>query len=182
MAPRLRQQAGTVDDREGVDMADRTCALPECDAPHVAKGYCGKHYRAWKAHRDPRTALMCRGDVLERFWFHIDKTDDCWLWTGYLNRDGYARFRIGKQFVAVHRWSYEHFIGPIPDGLTIDHLCRVRNCANPEHLEPVTIGVNTLRGETPPGINARKTHCHLGHQFTPENTYITSKGNRSCRA
>lgn len=103
----------------------------------------------------------------------------CWQWTGHLTRDGY-----GSQH--PHRTAYEEFVGPIPDGLQIDHLCRNRACCNPEHLEAVTPRQNTHRGYGPAGLNARKTHCDKGHALTVENTYVhppTSPraGRRTCR-
>jgi hypothetical protein len=69
----------------------------------------------------------------------------CWLWTGYVDRHGYGQFKGAKQGSA-HRWSYEYHAGPIPEGLQLDHLCRVRSCVNPAHLEPVTCRVNVSRG------------------------------------
>lgn len=105
----------------------------------------------------------------------------CWLWQGAVTSNGYGKLgRLGRTWSA-HRLSYEAFIGAIPDGLTIDHLCRVRHCANPEHLEPVTQRENTFRGTAPPAQNAAKTHCVNGHEFTPENTY-RNRGMRTCRA
>ena len=71
--------------------------------------------------------------------------DGCWSWTGYCSRNGYARLNIAGRMWLAHRWSYEHFIGSIPDGLEIDHLCRVTSCVNPAHLEPVTPAVNVAR-------------------------------------
>jgi hypothetical protein len=78
--------------------------------------------------------------------------------------------------------AYELAIGPIPEGLTIDHLCRNRGCVNPAHLEAVTNRTNLLRGDGIAALNARKTHCKRGHEFTPENTYVWREGTRACRA
>lgn len=109
----------------------------------------------------------------------------CWMWTGYLNAGtGYARFTphhsIGP--VSGHRWSYEYFRGRIPAGLTIDHLCRVRACVNPDHMEVVTMGINSLRGNSPPAINARKTHCQNGHPFLGSARVCVACRNAAARA
>lgn len=95
---------------------------------------------------------------LKRFWRRVDKTDEtgCWWWLGALTaREGYGSFSIGsrkdgtRKNVSAHRWIYEQLVGPIPKGLHIDHLCRERRCVNPDHMEPVTLGENVLRGEGP---------------------------------
>lgn len=104
----------------------------------------------------------------------------CILWTGFLDRDGYGQFVVDGRNVRVHRWSYEHHIGPIPDGLVIDHLCRNRACVNAKHMEPVTPLENTRRGVAPTAINARKTACKRGHVFTETNT-VAVPGGRACR-
>jgi hypothetical protein len=83
----------------------------------------------------------------ERIEWHADKTDTCWLWTGTIANNGYGHiYREGGPLMTAHRLSYEVHVGPIPDGLTIDHLCRVRHCVNPDHLEPVTVAENNRRG------------------------------------
>lgn len=125
-------------------------------------------------------------DPVGRFWVKVQKTPGCWLWTAAVSREGYGVFgaeRVGgrNRFVHSHRYAYELLVGPIPDGLHLDHLCRVPRCVNPAHLEPVTPRENTLRGIGPSAKNAVKTHCKHGHPFTPENTRIDHRtGNRSC--
>jgi hypothetical protein len=109
--------------------------------------------------------------------------DECWEWQGARSR-GYGWFRVGDgaQPTGAHRIAYELYVGPIPDGLYIDHLCRNRGCVNPAHMEPVPNRVNILRGEGITAEQARQTHCKRDHEFTAENTYrIPSTGSRVCR-
>ena len=100
-------------------------------------------------------------------------------------RNGYGviRGRVpdNEKLYLVHRLTYELIRGPIPEGLQIDHLCRVRACVNPNHMELVTQSENIRRGMAPSAINARKTHCYKGHPFSEENTYVSPKGERYCR-
>ena len=120
----------------------------------------------------------------ERFFSRVTASSDgCWLWDRP-KRDGYGQFAAGNNRVSVqaHRWAYEHLIAPIPDGLHIDHLCRVRHCVNPWHLEPVPLVVNVMRGEGLMARNARKSECDSGHAFDSSNTYVTPGGRRQCRA
>ena len=91
----------------------------------------------------------------------------CWVWLNYCDKKGYAKF--GREL--AHRVSYELFKGPIGRGLTIDHLCRVHSCVNPDHLEVVTHQVNIRRSDSPSAQNARKTHCIKGHELVGENIY-----------
>lgn len=115
------------------------------------------------------------------FFARISKMPNgCWIWKGAILR-GYGRFCAGKKFIYAHRFSYEHFKGPISKELTIDHLCRMPACVNPDHLEAVPIRINVLRGNTLPAKNKAKTHCLRGHPFDQENTYVTKKGKRHCR-
>lgn len=121
---------------------------------------------------------------IDEFWRRVDKSGECWLWTAHKANGGYGTFYFDKKLRSVHRLSYEWARGPIPDGLTIDHLCRNPSCVNPDHLEPVTMRENTLRSEGPTAINARKTHCPNGHAYDESNTYrCESLPNwRYCRA
>mgnify|MGYP003545069282 CR=1 FL=1 len=106
----------------------------------------------------------------------------CWQWTAADDGHGYGAFYYEGRMVKAHRFSYEFHVGPIPDGLSLDHLCRNRRCVNPQHLEPVTRGENVLRGISISASNARKTECMHGHPFNDENTYIRPDGNRDCKA
>lgn len=90
-----------------------------------------------------------------RFLRKVDKTDSCWLWTAYVNDDGYGMFRDNGRLLSAHVWSYEHEHGPVPDGLELDHTCRVRACVNPAHLEPVTHAENVRRGNMTSIVRAR---------------------------
>ena len=118
----------------------------------------------------------------DRFWAKVDTTGDCWEWQAARTHDGYGVFTAPvRKKVRAHRFAYEILVGPIPAGLEIDHLCRVRHCVNPAHLEAVTRQEHWRRGESFAAQNARKTHCKHGHEFTPENTYHYRTG-RECRA
>ena len=105
-----------------------------------------------------------------RFWSRVNKTDTCWLWTAGLTTDGYGHFAEHRISRRAHRIAYEMLVGPIPVGLTVDHLCRERTCQNPAHMELVPPGVNAMRGNGPAALNARKTHCGNGHPFNTANT------------
>lgn len=119
----------------------------------------------------------------ELFWSHVDKSGDCWLWTAAIANTGYGVTTYERKYALAHRVSYILSRGPIPEGLQLDHLCRVRACVNPAHLEPVTIRENLMRGHTLAAENAAKTHCKRGHEFNEANTYVQSDGkNRGCRA
>lgn len=128
-----------------------------------------------------------RTPLVERFWAKVDKDGPlpahrpdlgpCWLWIATKNQGGYGRIRADRngQLLSAHRVAYELLVGSIPDGLDLDHLCRVRHCVNSAHLEPVTRKVNMERG-----TRAQASHCKHGHEYTPANTNWTPRG-RECR-
>lgn len=103
----------------------------------------------------------------DRLLRSFQEVNGCWLWAGIVNREGYARIRVPGWPTkwAIHRVSYEVFVGPIPSGLTIDHLCRKPACINPDHLEPVTMETNIRRGFGIGMLNAAKGSCHCGHPY-----------------
>lgn len=101
----------------------------------------------------------------------------CIVWIGSINNFGYGQFGHNGRLVMAHRWSYEDNVGPIPDGLELDHLCRVPSCVNPDHLEPVTHAENITRAIRAKG----QTHCKRGHDLAIH-ARITKAGSRDCRA
>jgi hypothetical protein len=123
---------------------------------------------------------------LWRILLRVQPNDEsgCWIWKGKRDRDGYGQMRLYPPYLGrtmqVHRYVYEQLKGPIPEGLVTDHLCRVTSCCNPEHLEIVTRRINTLRGDTLNAMNAAKTRCVNGHEFTAENTYSDGR-RRACK-
>lgn len=131
-------------------MAQRTCSIDGCGKPMHARGWCIGHYARWRTEGDPGGPLRpYLTDDSARFWAKVDKRgpDDCWLWLANKTApNGHGRFSTGGSMVMAHRFAYELLVGPIPDGLVIDHLCRVRLCVNPKHLEPVTAVENIKRG------------------------------------
>ena len=114
-------------------------------------------------------------EFAERIRYEENST--CWLWKGCINPNGYGQFNISGKMRGSHRVSYELYKGKIPEGLVIDHLCRVRHCVNPEHLEAVTNQENCLRGISHQSL---KTHCPHGHEYNKINTFIDKKGYRKC--
>jgi hypothetical protein len=118
---------------------------------------------------------------LERFWAKVDKTESCWVWTASKDTKGYGKLTLRQRTYRAHRVAYEYLVGPISDGLQLDHLCRNRRCVRPDHLEPVTSRENLLRGDTVNARLAAKTHCDSGHPFDEVNTYRAPDGTRHCR-
>lgn len=112
---------------------------------------------------------------------------ECWEWTAGTAGKGYGQFWNGERQMPAHRWAYEFFIGPVPAGLQLDHLCRNPRCVNPAHLEPVASRENILRGNSPSAVNARKDACKHGHSLAGRNLIVEqergkSRPRRRCRA
>jgi hypothetical protein len=125
-----------------------TCSVLDCERPVRARGWCELHYNRWKRHGDPEFELITE----DRFWAMTDRRgdDECWPWTGRIGDNGYAHFKADGQQGLAHRWAYEHFVGPIPAGYTIDHVrnngCTIKHCVNwLRHLEAVTQKENDRR-------------------------------------
>jgi HNH endonuclease len=162
-----------------------------CGCPAVARGYCQKHWIRWNKFGDPTITKLNR-DLTpeERFWVKVDKDGPlperspelgpCWVWTGGL-ADGYGAFSLDGRQIKAHRVAYSWLVGEVPEGCELDHLCRVRRCCNPVHLEPVSHLINVHRGTSPWAVNAAKTHCGTCDlPYDEANTYLY-KGERHCR-
>ena len=117
--------------------------------------------------------------VVSRFWAKVQKTDTCWLWTGSQNPAGYGTFWLDGTVVNSHRVAYELTQGPICEGLELDHLCNVKHCVNPDHLEAVTHRENGLRSEAPNIQLHRAGTCKRGHPVNDTNTYFRKSGPRA---
>jgi hypothetical protein len=117
---------------------------------------------------------VSRSSVVERFEAKLLAAGDCWIWNAKRAHNGYGQFYVSGRQVIAHRFSYELHVGPIPEGLQIDHLCRVRACVNPAHLEVVTHAENMRR--------IRRSHCIHQHPLTDDNVYFDKvRGKRHCR-
>jgi hypothetical protein len=120
--------------------------------------------------------------AVERLMSKRQIVGDCWIFTGATTRNGYGSISAGGRTQYAHRLAYESFVGAIPDGSDLDHLCRVRACFNPEHLEPVDRHENLHRSPLAWQANAQKQHCPRGHEYTADNTtgipYVRKDGSR----
>jgi hypothetical protein len=161
------------------------CGETGCPRPARKRGRCNTHYEQLR-----RAGLLevREKDPVLRFWSHIDREGPepvngtpgrCWLWTAS-TANGYGQVDIFGQLRRAHRVAYELLVGPVSDGLDLDHLCRVRACCNPAHLEPVPRRTNVLRGEGLAAMHAARDECDHGHRYTPDNVYRW-RGGRYCR-
>jgi len=124
-------------------LEQRTCSIPDCNRPFYGRNRCKRHYMlAWKA---GELRPLPQRTAEDRFWAKVEKTAACWLWTGSLNR-GYGHFHVSRGSTTTgHRFAYELLVGPVPDGLELDHICKIKRCVNPAHLEPVPHIENSRR-------------------------------------
>jgi hypothetical protein len=169
-----------------VKRTPRQCQAPGCGrsfTKHRGR-WCPAHEARLRRHGDLRVGVPVREhgrSESERFWAFVEKTETCWLWTGHLNRGGYGVFTVGRAPRGAYVFAYVEAFGPIPIGLQIDHLCRVRRCVRPSHLEAVTPRVNSLRSDSAPARYSRRTHCANGHALVEPNLAIRKDGSRKCR-
>lgn len=167
----------------------RICELKDCMNPAPRRKLCEHHYRRKLKYGSPYGVPSPKAPhpPEDRFFPRLSfgplfQGTRCLEWTGDRWSTGYGRFSVNGKQVGVHRWLYERWVGPIPDGLVIDHLCRNIVCCNPEHLEPVTNAENVRRGVGPAAQNRLKTHCKYGHPFAGRNLGTDAFGRRICRA
>jgi len=178
-----------------MDQGEGGCEIDDCGGRIVGRRMCGKHWQRWRKWGDPRyVSSRWKQTDAERFWSYVDKSGECWTWTGY-KKNGYGAFWITRDGVdrmqQAHRFAYELELGPIPEGMTLDHLCHTAvaddcregfdcphpACVRPDHLDPMSLSNNIRAG----GHGARTT-CKRGHEFTPENTGAAYRGKgRYCK-
>ncbi len=182
----------------------RPCSISGCLDPHEARGWCRRHYQRWQSTGDPlgvrdrsapRPAARgprARAPIADRFWEKVDKEGalpthrpdlgQCWVWVGAINASGYGIIATSnRKCRTVHRLSWELAGRGLVAGLHLDHLCRVRHCVRPAHLDQVSCAENVRRGFG----NGSKTHCPRGHEYSDENTYRwpnAPHSSRQCRA
>jgi len=144
----------------------------------VKKGWGANHDLAVRAGRIGGSRSKRRPAYFDRLLSKIVITDGCWGWKGGFSPSGYTIFHVDRVGRRAHRVTYEIFVGKIPPGKVLDHLCENRGCVNPFHLEPTGIGENVNRGSN---SNAKKTHCKQGHEYTEENTYRPDPNKRHCK-
>jgi hypothetical protein len=126
-----------------------------------------------------------RKPPIERFRKYIEVAENgCWNWTGHRDTKGYGSFSLpggAGHSVYAHRWSYQYFVGPVPEGMEVGHKCGNRGCVNPQHLQAMSHRENLFDSMTSARRNAEKTHCVQGHEYLEHNTIRTPEGHRACK-
>lgn len=161
--------------------SDFPCPIAGCRNFQRARGYCTTHLLRLALYGDPNTlSIRKMMTPSQLFWSRVTGGDigTCWEWQGAITAAGYG----AHMGAGAHRFAYEDIVGPIPDGLQLDHLCNNKACVNPWHLEPVTPLVNTHRMMIHTGTGIGATHCPSGHEYTVANIQPKAGNRRGCRA
>ena len=157
--------------------ATRKCSVDDCGKKFAARDMCQAHYEAWRRSYDGgELPTIEKLTDEERFWSLADKSGDCWIWNGTTGAGGYGTFWLDGKHNKAHRMAYRYSGGELPDDLTIDHLCRVIRCVNPEHLEAVTNEENASRAWK---HRVRGDRCRRGHVYEG-NSFIDHKNAIQC--
>lgn len=158
-------------------MVPNLCPIPDCNEAQESWNLCAEHLRLAVEHGTKKLMLM--RPLRERFWEKVDKSGDCWTWTGSMKSNGYGNIGVHGKALYAHRVSYELHVGPIPRGLLIDHLCHNRACIRPEHLRAVTMKQNQehrsgARSDSKSGVRGvhwsasnKKWRVSVHHNGTP---------------
>ena len=163
-----------------------SCIVNDCEKPRHSKGYCSTHAARVRRNGDPELLIRLRGASLEdRLWHRTVVVGDCWVYDapgGPVKRDGsrYASIKVDGAMTGVHLAAYREFVGPVPEGAQIHHICETKPCWRPDHLKALTSREHWLLHHP-----ERPTHCPKGHEYAEENTYeyVDDRGwvHRSCR-
>lgn len=171
-------------------ISDAICAAQRCDVAASKGRWCGKHYERVRKSGSPTGRR--RPNLRERFFAKVDQNGPiperrpdlgpCWLWTGAKLENGYGRFTDARRVQRpAHTCSYILAGRLVPRGHEMDHLCFVKDCVRPTHLEPVLHVENLRRADVAYGIRTAQTHCPKNHEYTPENTLRVGANGRGCR-
>lgn len=187
-------------DGVGRPKSTKVCDEPDCDRKMAARGMCHRHYERWRATVGDAFVPIEPVNLMTRFWQYADTSggpDACWTWGGDVHKSGYGSIYVhgGRpQLQKAHRFAYERLVGPIPDGMEVDHTCHTkecptpgmgdphRSCVNPRHLEVVDRPTNIRRSQAPEKTRemfAAITHCPQGHPYDEANTIWRKAKNKS---
>lgn len=149
----MQQSASPINQKPtiAIKMIHKACTVPDCGVrqKYLIRGWCSRHYNAWRNHGDPLEVKRIYNNPPKRFWSYVLKTPGCWVWQGVLDTKGYGQFSINQKIIRAHRYSFSLSGGVLVKGLVIDHKCSNTRCVNPNHLEQVTQKENIKRGCSP---------------------------------